>query len=323
MACCYIAALCIGSLVKACQFLDSDDNIHYNEDGGSKLVQSSSTSQGKTGPPVQTPSNPSTMVLSLSGLTCAACVSTVERVLSGVPHVQHARVSLPLQQATVVAEDGFSLNEESMVSAVRSAGYEAEKGPRPPKEIIDMLQSRREVEGLKASFVNVARYTLLIHLAGYATSRCLRIWPNSGLGLLHLWLSLALSADCQFRYVSWIHSDGWKALRYGAPNMNTLVSLSVCLGLSFSLVDLLVRGPAASSYHGATVGVTLVIMGGRCLEALSRRQSSKDLIAVYKPLVELDFARLSSTGQVSQMATPMSCKPTSSDDNCSWFRAHT
>lgn len=306
MACCYIAALCIGSLVKACQFLDSDDNIHYNEDGGSKLVQSNPIPNGKAEGPVKSQSNPSTMVLSLSGLTCAACVSTVERVLSGIPHVQHARVSLPLQQATIVAQDGYSLDEENLIGAVMSAGYGAEKGPRPPKEIIDMLQSRQEVAGLKTSFVNVARYTLLIHLAGYATSRCLRLWPHSGSGLLHLWLPLALAADCQFRYVSWIHSDGWKSLRYGAPNMNTLVSLSVCLGLSFSLVDLLVQGPAASSYHGATVGVTLVIMGGRCLEALSRRQSSKDLIAVYKPLVELDFARLSSTGQVSQMATPMS-----------------
>lgn len=306
MACCYIAALCIGSLVKACQFLDSDDNIHYNEDGGSKLIQSNRLPQVKTGAPVQPPSNPSTMVLSLSGLTCAACVSTVERVLSGIPHVQHARVSLPLQQATVVAEDGYSLDEESVVSVVRSAGYDAEKGPRPPKEIIDMLQSRREVVGLKNSFVNIARYTIFIHFVTYVTSRCMRIWRNSGLGPLHLWLSLALAADCQFRYVPWIHSDGWKALRYGAPNMNTLVSLSVCLGLSFSLVDLLVRGPAASSYHGATVGVTLVIMGGRCLEALSRRQSSKDLVAVYKPLVELNFARLSSTGQVSQVSTPVS-----------------
>lgn len=311
MACCYIAALCIGSLVKAFQFLDSDDSIHYNEDGGSKLAQLDPSPHGKTDPPSQrAPSqrspDPSTMVLSLSGLTCAACVSTVERVLSKTPHVQHARVSLPLQQATVVAQSGYSLHAEALISAVKSAGYGAEKGPRPPKEIVDMLQSRREVERLKNSFVRVARYTFIMQAVGYAASRCLRIWPNSRLRSLNLLLSFVLAADCQLRHVPWIHSDGWKALRHGAPHMNTLVSLSVCLGLSFSLVDLLVRGSAAASHHSATVGVTLVVLGGRCLEALSRRQSSKDLLAVYKPLMELDLAKLSPTGQVSKMVTLMS-----------------
>lgn len=310
MACCYIAALCIGSLVKAAQFLDCDEDIHYNEGDASKLPQINSIAHGKSGEPGACSSNPSSMVLSVSSLTCAACVSTVEYALSGIPNVQHARVSLPLQQATVVAQDGCSLDEESLISAVRSAGYGAEKGPRPPREITEMLQSRREVVGLKNSFVSVARYAFFMHFLGYATSRCLRVWPNSGLGPLHLLLSLALAADCQFRYVPWMHSDGWKALFRGAPNMNTLVSLSVCLSLSFSLVDLLVRGPSASSYHGATVGLTLVIMGGRCLEALSRQKSSKDILSVYKPLVEVDFAEVSSSGQVSQALTPISCKLT-------------
>lgn len=300
MACCYIAALCIGTLVKACQFLDSDDNIHYNEDGGSKLVQADQVRHGEAAETVQPSSKSSSMVLSLSGLTCAACVSTVEHVLSDIPHVQHARVSLPLQQVTVVARDGYSLDEDDLIRAVESAGYSAEKGPRPPKEITEMLQSRREVDGLKKSFIGIAQHSAAIQSVGYVVSRLSRVWPNSRLGPLALWISLAVAADCQFRYVPWIHRNGWTALARGAPNMNTLMSLSVCLGLSFSLIDLFARGAGASSYHTATVGITLVIVGGRCLEALSRRQSSRDLLAVFKPLMELDYARLSSTGKVSQ-----------------------
>lgn len=306
MACCYIAAVCIGTLVKACQFLDCDDNIRYNEDGGSGPSQSHQSFHANAKDRRQPSSQPSALVLSLSGLTCAACVGSVERVLSDIPSVEHARVSLPLQQATVVAQEGHALDEKELISAVESVGYSAEIGPRSPKEIIDMLQSRQEVEDLKNSFASVARYAALIQTVGYAASKLENRWPNSVLRALNLWLALALATYCQFRHVSWIHSDGWKALSHTNPNMNTLVSLSVCMGLSFSLVDLLVRRGLASSYHGATVGLTLVIVAGRCLEALSRRQSSKDILAVYKPLVELEYTRLSSTRQVSEIETPLS-----------------
>lgn len=300
MACCYIAALCIGTLVKACQFLDFDDNIRYNEDGGPKHSQSHQRFQLKAEEPRKPSSEPSAVVLSLSGLTCAACVGNVERVLADVPSVAHARVSLPLQQATAVAEQGQAVDEKELINAVKSIGYGAEIGPRSPKEIVDMLQSRQEVQDLKNSFASFGRYAALIQLIGYAASKFENMWPNSVMRALNLWLALGLVTYSQFRHVSWIHSDGWKALFRTNPNMNTLVSLSICIGLSFSLVDLVVRGRLASSYHSAIVGLTLVTMAGRCLEALSRRQSSKDLLAVYKPLVELEFTRLSSTGQVSE-----------------------
>lgn len=306
MACCYIATLCIGTLVKACQFLDFDENIRYNEDGGTGLPRSHHSFNTKADRPSQPSSQPSALVLSLSRLTCAACVGSVERVLSDTPSVEHARVSLALQQATVVAKKGHTLDEKKLISAVESVGYGAEIGPRSPKEIIDMLQSRQEVEDLKQSFASVARYAALIQAVGYAASKMENKWPNTVPRALNLWIALALATYSQFRHVSWIHSDGWKALSHSNPNMNTLVSLSVCMGLSFSLVDLIVRGGLASSYHGATVGLTLVIVAGRCLEALSRRQSSKDILAVYKPLVELEFTRLFSTGQVSEIKTPSS-----------------
>lgn len=305
MACCYIAALCIGTLVKACQFLQFDDDIRYNEDGGLKQSQSHQSFHTEAKIASQPSSQPSALVLSLSGLTCAACVGNVERVLSDIPSVEHARVSSPLQQATVVAQKGHALDVKNLISAVSSIGYGAEIGPRSPKEIIDMLQSRQEVEDLKRSFASVARYAALMQTVGYAASKLENRWPNSGLRALSLGLALALAAYSQFRHVSWIHSDGWKALSHTNPNMNTLVSLSVSMGLSFSLVDLLVRGELASSYHGATVGLTLVILAGRCLEALSRRQLSRDILAVYKPLMELEFTKLSSTGQVSETVTPI------------------
>lgn len=307
MACCYVAALCISTLVKACQFLDFDDNIRYNEDGMSKLPQSHQSLHVKTEAPNQPSSKSSAMVLSLSGLTCSACVGSVERVLSDIPSVQHTRVSLPLQQATVVAREKGSLDAKELIKAVESVGYSAEVGPRSPKEIVDMLQSRQEVEDLKRSFASVARCAALIHTVGYVTSKLEDRWPSPGLRALNLLLALALAAYSQFRHIPWIHSDGWRALSHANPNMNTLVSLSVCLGLSFSVVDLIVRGELASSYHGATVGLTLVIVAGRCLEALSRRQSSKDILAVYKPLVDLEFTRLSSTRQVSEIEIPLSC----------------
>jgi copper chaperone CopZ len=65
--------------------------------------------------------SPSSIVLSITGMTCAGCVGAVTRVLSRVPGVSEAKVDLAAGRATVA---GIAA-PEALVAAVAAAGYGA------------------------------------------------------------------------------------------------------------------------------------------------------------------------------------------------------
>ncbi|KAF4458767.1 P-type ATPase [Fusarium albosuccineum] len=289
MACCYIAAFCIGQLVKACQFLDLDNSIRYNEDKSDLQYPDkprAACAEGKS------------IVLSLSGMTCSACSNSVENALNKHPDVDRARVSLALQQATVIGKSQV-LDRESIKRAVVDLGYGVELGPRSPKEIIDVLRSKDEIIRLKSSFSQLAQCASIIQVVSLLLSKFGRNrLPSFILFIVHLFCaSLVLFA--QHRYISWIHVDGWKWVRGGQPNMNTLISSSISLGTLFSFIDLLARGPAnATPYYSTVIGLALVVVSGRYLETMSRRTASEDLIRVYQPLLEDQYAKIYSTGQL-------------------------
>ncbi|KAI8663273.1 HMA domain-containing protein [Fusarium keratoplasticum] len=292
MACCYIAAFCISQLVNACQFLDLDNSIRYNEDKSELQYPE----RPRTADDQKVESN--SIVLSLSGMTCSACSSSVEASLNSLPGVDRARVSLALQQVTVIGNSP-NLDREAIKNTVLDLGYGVEIGPRSPKEIIDVLLSKEEIARLKSSFSQLAQCATVIQLVSLLLSKFGRERLSSFiLFFIHLFCaSLVLFA--QHQYVSWIHIDGWKWVRGGQPNMNTLISSSVSLGTAFSFLDLLVRGPVkATPYYSSVIGLALVVVSGRYLETMSRRSAAEHLIRVYQPLLEDQYVKMYSTGQL-------------------------
>ena len=63
------------------------------------------------------------LMLSLPGIHCALCITTVERALSEHPGVTSARVNLTLKRATVEAAP--EVTADALIGAVNSVGYEA------------------------------------------------------------------------------------------------------------------------------------------------------------------------------------------------------
>jgi copper chaperone CopZ len=62
------------------------------------------------------------LMLSISGMTCGGCASTLTRVLSRVPGVTHAEVNLAGGRAQVWGV----VRPDELLAAVRNAGYGAE-----------------------------------------------------------------------------------------------------------------------------------------------------------------------------------------------------
>ena len=72
------------------------------------------------------PSGLSTIVLEVEGMTCASCVSHVERALKAIPGVSTAAVNLATERAEI---SGAGLNRTALIKAIKGAGYEVPTRP--------------------------------------------------------------------------------------------------------------------------------------------------------------------------------------------------
>ena len=62
--------------------------------------------------------------LSVTGMTCAACVSSVERVLSNIDFVEDISVNLPLEKAVISIRGGVSSETvQNCIEVIEKAGF--------------------------------------------------------------------------------------------------------------------------------------------------------------------------------------------------------
>ncbi|CAD6517659.1 heavy metal translocating P-type ATPase [Paraburkholderia sabiae] len=73
--------------------------------------------------------------LDIQGMTCASCALRVEKALAKVPGVARASVNLATEKATVDADASVAV--DTLINAVRKAGYEAQPvlGTTPPASV--------------------------------------------------------------------------------------------------------------------------------------------------------------------------------------------
>ena len=200
--------------------------------------------------------------LPIEGMTCASCVARVEKALKRVPGVATAEVNLATETATVTLAEGAS--PETLVEAVRSAGYEARLSPLPRKSA-----DRAWWPVAIAAALTVP--LLVPMLAGVSGSD----WMLPG------WIQLALATPVQFWLGARFYRAGWKALMARSGNMDLLVALgtSAAYGLS---VYMLVRHweHEPHLYFEASAAVITLVLLGKWLEGRAKRQTTEAIRAL-------------------------------------------
>jgi Cu+-exporting ATPase len=199
--------------------------------------------------------------LSIEGMTCASCVSRVEKRLRSVPGVRGASVNLATGTASVAYLPGVAEIGE-MARAVRDIGY----GARPVDEAdtgAARASREREVRRYKRLFWTAAAFTLPL-AAGMAG---LRLDP---------WLQLALATIVQFG-PGWVfYRDAYHNLRNRNANMSVLVALgtSAAYGLSAAAVLAGPRPGLHGLYFETSAMLISLVLVGKLLEAVARGRTS-------------------------------------------------
>ncbi|MBM4364372.1 MAG: heavy metal translocating P-type ATPase, partial [Deltaproteobacteria bacterium] len=216
---------------------------------------------------------PATRVeLELSGMTCAACASRIERVLARVPNVT-ARVNFATERATVDVSGGPP-DVPALLAAVQRAGYEARVARRDDADARDqeredaLLRDRRE--WLVAAALS-APFFVDMGL----------MFARGGHGAIPRELALLLAAPVQLWSGRRFYVGAYRSLRGGGANMDVLVAL----GTSAAFVHgaaLVVLGVPGHVHFEASVSVITLVLLGKLLEARARSHAASAIRALLR-----------------------------------------
>ena len=198
---------------------------------------------------------PERVDLPVSGMTCAACARSIERTLSSAPGVERAHVNLATNTATV-EYDATRTGVRDFVGAIEGLGFGV-----PEKEVREDAVARV----YRRRLVVAVLFALPVFLLGMTHGRV--AVPYSS------WIQLLLTLPVVFYAGAPFYIAGWRALRHGAANMNSLISLGTGAAFLYSLVETL-RGGHQVYYEAAAVIIALILLG-RTLEARARGRASE------------------------------------------------
>ena len=235
----------------------------------------------------------------VTGMSCAACSSSVEKAVSKVPGVTSCSVSLLTNSMGVEG----TASEQEIIKAVTDAGYGAsKKGEGTAKTQSssvsageDMLKDRT-TPALKKRLI--ASLGFLIVLMYFSMGHMMWGWPVPGfmkdnhvmMGLLQMLLTIAVMVINQKFFIS-----GFKGLIHRAPNMDTLVALGSGASFVYSTYALFAMTDAQMHgdmdavmsymhdfYFESAAMILALITVGKMLEARSKGKTTDALKGLMK-----------------------------------------
>jgi P-type Cu+ transporter len=226
--------------------------------------------------------------LRVKGMGCAACAIRVNQVLSSVAGVGESSVSFGAEQATVFY-DPENTNLEKIQEAIDAAGYSVTPVEELTQESLneDSLERRlEENEILKQVIISgIISFVLLA-----ATVQLTTGWPLPVPSWLHSpWSGFMLATPVIIFAGRSFFVRGWKAVKNGAADMNTLIALGTGSAYLYSAVatifpEVFARRTAEGRliplscgdlyYDCVTIVISMILLG-RWLESRARGQASE------------------------------------------------
>ena len=227
----------------------------------------------------------------VTGMSCAACSSRVEKAVSKVNGVKSVSVSLLTNSMGVEG----SASEESIIAAVEKAGYGASVAGGEKKQSAEneQLKDKDTPVLMHRLIASVGFLTVLMYIS---MGHMMLGWPlpaffadnHIAMGLAQLLLCVIIMVINQKFFIS-----GFKGLIHSSPNMDTLVALGsgasfvYSVYALFAMTDAQVKGNAElvmsymhEFYFESAAMILTLITVGKMLEAHSKGKTTNALKAL-------------------------------------------
>lgn len=207
-------------------------------------------------------------------MSCASCVSRVEKALRKIDGVIDVSVNLATEKATVKANADVKL--ETLMAAVDKAGYRAVKISEPEIHAKD-VSKQASVWPIIISVIFAIPFVLpmLLELFGIH-------W------MMPAWLQLVIASIVQFGLGAKFYRSGFNAAKALSGNMDLLVAIGTSAAYGLSLYQLII-GHADHLYFESSVVIITLILIGKWLESRAKHQTTQAIesLSALRPEVAL------------------------------------
>ena len=215
--------------------------------------------------------------LPVTGMTCAACASRIERSLNKAEGVEEATVNLATERATVRFDPDVT-SVDQLVGAIQAAGYDAivpskSASSLAPDEAHARVQ-RKDYETLRLKFIIAVSLAVPVLVMAMSHGRIAMLDP------LTRWLQFLLTTPVVLYCGAQFYRGALAALRHRAADMNTLIALGTGSAYVYSVIVITTglldsNGMPAPVYFEAAAVIIALILLGRMLEARAKGRTSE------------------------------------------------
>ncbi|MFB6229908.1 MAG: heavy metal translocating P-type ATPase [Salinibacter sp.] len=219
--------------------------------------------------------------LTVQGMSCASCASSVESGLEALDGVLETSVNIATDRATVRHVPGV-VEPADFTTAVRSAGYDVvDTSGAEDRSDVERQAREAETQSMKRKFLWALTFTLPVFVLemGFLHVPAMEAWITEQVSVQTLYYVLfGLTSVVMFGPGRYFYEHGWPALKSGRPDMNTLVMIGTSAAYGYSVVatflpGVLPEGTVHVYYEAAAVIITL-ILAGNYMEVLAKGRAS-------------------------------------------------
>src|SRR5699024_9875211 len=212
----------------------------------------------------------------ITGMTCSACSSRVEKVLNKQAGVKQASVNLATESAVIEYHTGIT-DEGSLAATIENLGYGAKaKGDRAEKESVKDEEIRNmQIKLIISAILSFPLLiTMLDHLFGIPV-------PNL---LMDPWFQFALATPVQL-IIGWqFYVGAYRSLRSKSANMDVLVAMGTSAAYFYSIYEgvkaMTISGYEPHLYFETSAILITLILFGKYLEANAKGRTKQALSAL-------------------------------------------
>ncbi|MGQ3292469.1 MAG: heavy metal translocating P-type ATPase, partial [Shinella sp.] len=199
--------------------------------------------------------------LSVPGVHCGTCITTIEAALNALPAVVRARVNLSTRRVSVVwmeDMDGLRTDPQAFAAAIRDTGYDT------------------HLFSFAAEGDDALRNQLIraVAVAGFAATNIMllsvSVWSGAEAATRDLfhWISAFIAGPTLIYAGRFFYQSAWNALRHGRTNMDVPIALAITLSYTVSLWETV--HSAEHVWFDATVSLLFFLLIGRTLDHVMR-----------------------------------------------------
>lgn len=209
----------------------------------------------------------------ITGMTCAACATRIEKGLNKMDGVSFANVNLALENATIEYNPS-QVSVSDIIGKVEKLGYGAHNKENEKKDI-DHRELAIQKQKRKFIISAILSLPLLWTMVGHFSFTAFIYVPEF---LMNPWVQMILATPVQFVIGGQFYISAYKALRNKSANMDVLVVMGTSAAYFYSVYQAILtigEHHAANLYFETSAVLITLILLGKLFEAKAKGRSSE------------------------------------------------